>query len=122
MKRLLVWILVFAAAACATTAPAQLQKDAAKQILDRAVADYQAERYTEAWPAFLQAQALGHMKAPRYIGLMYLNGLGVEKNAVRAFDAFQTAADQGDITAQYWLGYLYQHGIGTAQNDAQALK
>ena len=38
------------------------------------------------------------MKAPRYLGLMYLNGEGVAKNAQTAFAYFTQAAEAGDIT------------------------
>lgn len=61
------------------------------------------------------------MKAPRYLGLMYLHGNGVTADPVQAFAQFQQAADKGDITSQYWLGYLYENGIGTAQDLPQAL-
>ncbi len=47
---------------------------------------------------------MGNLKAPRYIGLMYLNGQELPKNPALAFAQFQTAAAKGDITSQYWLG------------------
>lgn len=34
----------------------------------------------------------GHMKAPRYLGLMYLNGEGVAQNVQTAFAYFTQAA------------------------------
>lgn len=62
------------------------------------------------------------MKAPRYLGLMSLNGQGVPRDAAQAFTYFQQAASKGDITGQYWLGYCYENAIGTAQNLALAKK
>lgn len=56
------------------------------------------------------------MKAPRYLGLIYLNGYGVAKDEKRAFAEFSKAAAQGDITGQYWLAYCYENGTGTAKN------
>lgn len=62
------------------------------------------------------------MKAPRYLGLMYLNGEGVAQNAQTAFAYFTQAAEAGDITGQYWLGYCYENGIGTAKDMTQAVR
>lgn len=97
-------------------------KEEAKALLDKGVAAYQQQNYTEAMTIFTQASAAGHMKAPRYIGLMYLNGYGVQKNAKRAVAEFIKAAEQGDITSQYWLAYCYEQGMGVAQSKDKALK
>ena len=48
----------------------------AKALLDEGIALYQKQDYQHAKPYFEQAQQAGHMKAPRYLGLMYLNGAG----------------------------------------------
>ena len=92
-----------------------------RTILNQGVALYQQGDYAAALPLFKQSATLGNLKAPRYIGLIYLNGSGLPKDPARAFAQFQTAAAKGDITSQYWLGWCYEHGAGTAQNYAQAL-
>jgi len=56
----------------------------AKALLDEGIALYQKQDYQHAMPYFEQAQQAGHMKAPRYLGLMYLNGEGVAQNAQTA--------------------------------------
>ena len=56
----------------------------AKVLLDEGIALYQKQDYQHAKPYFEQAQQAGHMKAPRYLGLMYLNGEGVAQNAQTA--------------------------------------
>lgn len=94
----------------------------AKQYLDQAIHFYQMKDYAQARVDFLKADERGHMKAPRYLGLMTLNGEGVAKDEKQAFAYFQKAADKGDITSQYWLGYLYENGIGTERNLTQAVK
>ena len=88
----------------------------------RGIAFYQKHDYAQALPYFEQAQQAGHMKAPRYLGLMYLNGEGIAKNAQTAFAYFTQAAAAGDITGQYWLGYCYENGIGTAKDMTQAVR
>lgn len=93
----------------------------AKQLLDQAVALYNQKDYTQAMQAFIRADEAGHIKAKRYIGLMYLNGQGVAKDERKAFDNFKQAGEQGDITSQYWLGYCYENGIGTAKALNQAI-
>ena len=85
----------------------------AKALLDEGITLHQKQDYRHAKPYFEQAQQAGHMKAPRYLGLMYLNGEGVAKNAQTAFAYFTQAAAAGDITGQYWLGYCYENGVGT---------
>ena len=72
----------------------------AKALLDEGIALYQKQDYQHAKPYFEQAQQAGHMKAPRYLGLIYLNGEGVAKSAKTAFAYFMQAAEEGDITGQ----------------------
>ena len=61
------------------------------------------------------------MKAPRYIGLMYLNAFGVKKDEGRAFAEFQKAANRGDITGQFMLATMYEQGMGITQNLDMAI-
>ena len=117
-KTLVLAILAVLLTACA----APLQREQAKALLDEGIALYQKQNYQHAMPYFEQAQQAGHMKAPRYLGLMYLNGEGVAQNAQTAFAYFTQAAEAGDITGQYWLGYCYENGIGTAKDVTQAVQ
>ena len=105
-----------------TACVAPLQKEQTKALLDEGIALYQKQDYQHAKPYFEQAQQAGHMKAPRYLGLMYLNGEGVAQNAQTAFAYFTQAAEAGDITGQYWLGYCYENGVGTAKDMTQAVR
>ena len=117
-KTLVLAILAVLLTACA----APSQREQAKARLDEGIALYQKQNYQHAMPYFEQAQQAGHMKAPRYLGLMYLNGEGVAKNAQTAFAYFTQAAAAGDITELYWLGYCYENGIGTAKDVTQAVR
>lgn len=99
----------------------QIHRQAA-DLVEKGREAYEAQDYAEAMTYFTQASAAGHMTAPRYIGIMYLNGYGVKKNARRAVAEFSKAARWGDVTGQFWLGYCYEQGIGVQQNRAQALK
>ena len=54
------------------------------------------------------------------LGLMYVNGQGVEQNEQKAFEWFSKAATQGDVGSQYSLGIMYDNGYGTAKNTVLA--
>ncbi len=90
-------------------------------LLERGAAAYRRKSYQEAMTAFIQASAAGNVAASRHIGLMYLNGYGVARNAKRAAAEFAKAAAAGDTGAQYWLAYCYEHGIGLPQDEEAAL-
>lgn len=92
-----------------------------QEILSEGIMAYQNKNYSQAMQLFSKADSLGHMKASRYIGLMWLNGEGVEYSAQKAVNAFRISAQRGDITSQYWLGYCYEKGIGVTQDYATAL-
>ncbi|MDI2091771.1 tetratricopeptide repeat protein [Commensalibacter oyaizuii] len=62
--------------------------------------------YTEAFRWYSYAAQCGHLSAIRTIGLLYLNGLGVEKSVDRAIHFFKSAAQKGDVTSIITLGDL----------------
>lgn len=115
-------VLAIITAALAACAAAPTEREQAKALLDQGIALYQQQDYAAALPYFVQAEQAGQMKAPRYLGLMYLNGEGVAKDPSAAFAHFKEAAARGDITGQYWLGYCYENGVGTAKDMSQALE
>jgi len=59
----------------------------------------------------------GNVKAQSYVGSMYQNGRGVERNYTEAIRWFLMAAEQGDPFSQSHLGYLYETGLGTARDE-----
>lgn len=69
--------------------------------------------------AFLEFQQLavqGNVDAQFQLGLMLLNGLGVEKNQKQAVGWFEKAAKQGNLEAQAKLAFMYGAGFGVEQN------
>ena len=56
------------------------------------------------------------------LGIMYVSGQGVPKDAAQAAKWFRLAADQGDAMAQTSLGTMYASGHGVPQDYAQAAK
>ena len=91
-----------------------------KALMDTALKAYQAKDYATALQLFKQADQKGHMKAARYLGLMYENGYGVPKDIREAVRWYQRAADLGDVTGTYYLGLCYEEGKGVKQDFAKA--
>ncbi|CAG8459704.1 11901_t:CDS:1 [Acaulospora colombiana] len=56
------------------------------------------------------------------LGLMYLNGKGVEKNSEKAFQIFSKSAEEGSSKALSCEGYMYCNGVGTKKDEAKALE
>jgi hypothetical protein len=55
------------------------------------------------------------------LGIMYLEGKGVEKNEKKAVDYFQKAAEQGHADAQLNLAVSYENGEGIAKDMTKAI-
>ncbi len=67
------------------------------------------------------AAVRGHKKAQRCLGIMYVKGVGVVRNLVRAEKWLLAAAEQGDGEAMYALSELYSlggRGIEKAEDKA----
>ena len=64
----------------------------------------------------------GNANAQVNLGQMYVSGVGVPQDYVRAHMWFTLAAAQGEVHAQYDLGIMYENGQGVSQNYAEALK
>lgn len=68
----------------------------------------------------LAAQA-GHPGAFNNLGMMYLQGRGVQPSVPQAINYLSQAAERGNGVAANNLGYLYQHGRGVAPDREQAI-
>ncbi|SMN00134.1 hypothetical protein SPONN_1287 [uncultured Candidatus Thioglobus sp.] len=75
----------------------------------------QQGRNTQAFKWMLKAANVGHIAAQNNIGLSYLHGLGVKKDAKKAFEWFKKSALQGLSYAQSELAMLYYRQGNTAQ-------
>ena len=50
------------------------------------------------------------------LGMCYQEGIGVEKNAVTAFESYMKAAAQGLAMAKFCVGTSYASGYGVAKD------
>lgn len=72
--------------------------------------DYDASK---ALGLYIKATELGDMKAPRYAGLCYQDGIGTGKDEVKALEYFKIAAERGDSTGiMYTADYLLSGRAG----------
>ncbi len=70
---------------------------------------------------YLMATEAGDSKAPRYVGLCYQDGVGVDVDEEKAFEYFKLAADREDSTGiVYYADYLLA-GRGCEQDIDAAL-
>ena len=69
---------------------------------------------------YQRAAQQGDTTAQNNIGVMYANGIGVDKDHEEAINWFSQAAQQGDTTAQNSIGVMYANGIGVDKDYGQA--
>ena len=79
-----------------------------------------ATNYKEAYTSLLKGTILNDRKAPRYIGFLYENGLGVNQSDIQASIFYHIGAMRGDITSNYYLGLMYLDGRGVNKNENRA--
>lgn len=63
----------------------------------------------------------GDVKAQLVLGIMYLQGSGVEKDARAGVSLIKDAAEQGDAKAQALMGSIYAEGAVVQQDEVKAL-
>lgn len=94
---------------------------AADDVNDAFVA-YTQRNFEEARTKFRAAATEGDSAVAQiYLGFMYYEGQGVEKDRREAFRWFDRAARKGMALAQYNLGMMYADGQGVMQDYSQAL-
>lgn len=75
---------------------------------------------SNAYRWYREAAEKRHAPSALKVGLAYLNGNGVQKDASVAARFLRIAAGKGDADAMFNLGVLYQKGEGVTQDAAQA--
>lgn len=89
--------------------------------LDEGLAAFNAGNYAQAFALWKPLAEAGDAKARYDLGLMFQQGLGVEKDLKQARLLFEAAARQGDADAQYQLGFIYYQGEGVFRSNKDAL-
>jgi uncharacterized protein len=78
--------------------------------------------YPEAFRLFKLMAEKDNDEAQFNVGMMFLEGLGVEKNRSNAFYWIKRSADQSNIDAMYQVSKMYKQGIGTSIDTVKANK
>jgi TPR repeat protein len=87
---------------------------------DEGVVAYQAGDVPLAVKEFSAAADEGHSDSQFNLGLMYEQGIGVEKDEKEALVWYLKAAQQGNSNAQYNVAVLYENGRGCNVNFKEA--
>ena len=83
---------------------------------------FEAKRYQEAHSLWKPLAEAGDAEAQYNLGLLYMNGLGVEKNERTALWWFTRAAQQGLADAQYNAGVMFYLGKGVYPSQKTAVE
>lgn len=93
---------------------------AASSTLEDAMELFNAGHYEAAADRFQPLAEQGESPAQYYLGLMTLEGRGVEKNPAAALAWLQKAARSGSADAARMLGKMYASGRSVKMDQAQA--
>jgi hypothetical protein len=96
-------------------------KDALSQFM-LGVKSFEGNDGQKAFEWFHKSADQGFATAQFFLGKMYADGKGVEKNDQKAFEWFQKAANQGHIEAQFFLGKMYAERKDIKNNEREAFK
>jgi TPR repeat protein len=83
---------------------------------------YSLKKYDEALQWFYKSAELGNPLGQYFLGYLYRNGYGVEKNPEEAVKWFRQSAEQGNDAAQNNLAFMYLNGSGVEKNYDEAFK
>ena len=92
----------------------------AKRVAIEGFQSLQKREFAKAKVLLESADRLGHPDAPRALGLMYINGDGVEKEYAKAMFYFQKAFKRGNYVAAYDIGAMYKNGEGVPKDIDKA--
>jgi len=95
---------------------------AASADVNTGISAYRRGDYATAFSEFNDASGRNDPLALNVIGIMYAEGLGVERNEKLAVDWFFKAQTLGSLEASANLGRMYADGRGVPQSSAAALQ
>lgn len=82
----------------------------------------QKGQFTQAKVKLEKAQSLGDARAMHSLGLMYINGDGVNKSYSKAMTYFQKSYKHGYVNAAYDIGVMYKNGESVQKSVQMAQK
>ena len=94
----------------------------AQSAFDKAEAARMKDNWMEALNYYEKAAENGSAKAAHWVGTIYLEGFGVEKNSVYAAAFFSLAANGGVLGSMVNLANMHLSGNGVAKDCEKAQK
>lgn len=94
----------------------------AEGLFQEGLSAYNKNDYAEALEKLTPAATAGYAPAQCYLGSLYFDGNGVERNREEGVAWWTRAAEQGDALAQSNLGFAYAEGIGAKRDREQSVK
>lgn len=91
------------------------------RVFSKGLGYYQTGDIKNALPYLQEDARAGDPEASLALGMLYLNGDGVDRNLAMALGWFQRAARQGSALAAYQLGNAHRLGLGTPIDVEQAI-
>ena len=91
-------------------------------VVDAAYSAFEKGDYKSALLLGRPVADQGDSRAQSLLGLIYLNGRGVQRNDPEAMKWYRRAADQGDADAQVRIGDMYFEGRAVAQDYPEAAR
>ena len=89
---------------------------------DSAMEEYNKSNYTEAMKLFQKSCDSGNNDGCNNIGLLYIQGKGVNQDYSKAIEQFQKACDGGNGSGCFNLGIIYEKGKGVNQDYTKAIE
>ncbi|WP_043646065.1 tetratricopeptide repeat protein [Fundidesulfovibrio putealis] len=78
--------------------------------------------YEKAFGMYKVSAEQGNVSGMFYLGVMYDDGIGIQKNYYEAMKWYNKAAELGDHKAMFNIGMMYYIGEWTPQNYAEAMR
>lgn len=96
--------------------PQDIIKDLLSRASDLTQEDKTIQEKAKGFALLKIAARMGSPQAWLDLGHCYENGIGTQKNAVKAFECYRQAADQGDLVALFNVASCYENGEGVAKD------
>jgi serine/threonine protein kinase/TPR repeat protein len=93
-----------------------------ERTVTRGIAAYEIDDYNPAFTLLRQASDAGHPKGQAYLGLIYVDGLGVAKDFGEAKRWFDRSASQGEPAGHAGLGYMALFGYGMPRDLPEGIR
>ena len=93
---------------------------ASRRRFQQAVEDFSSGRYVEAASVLSVEAGAGDAESQNLLGVMHLNGMGIDQDTRRASKLFAAAADSGLKEGHYNLSNLLYNGFGLGRDPGRA--